>query len=170
MPLLLKDGQPADDTWTTVDDDAKALPEGPVIVGLARWHRDRALLTARNTPLGIRLKSQEGAEEIAADLDRFTLVALEFPKYRDGRAFTTARALREYHGYGGEIRAVGHTIPDQYLFLVRTGFTSVEVDDGANLASWRQALTEFSIAYQHDRTAAAPLSGLRRRLTSTMPS
>ena len=165
MPLLLKDGQPVEDSWTAIDDDAKALPEGPVIVSLARWLRDRALLSVRNTPLGIRLKSQEGADEIAADLDRFALVALEFPKYRDGRAFTTARALREYHNYTGEIRAVGHTIPDQYLFLVRTGFTSVEVADSANLASWRQALSEFSVTYQHDRSAAQPLSGLRRRFS-----
>ena len=126
--------------------------------------RDRAALSARNTPLGIRLKSAELAGEIAADLDRFVLVALEFPVFRDGRAFSTARELREHHGFTGDIRALGHILPDQYQFLVRTGFTSVEVSDGANLASWRHALGEITVAYQAAVTGDGPLSNLRRRI------
>ena len=164
MALLLKDGAVAENPWLSVEDDAATVPDGPVILGLARWRRDRAALSARNTPLGIRLKSAELAGEIAADLDRFVLVALEFPVFRDGRAFSTARELREHHGFTGDIRALGHILPDQYQFLVRTGFTSVEVSDGANLASWRHALGEITVAYQAAVTGDGPLSNLRRRI------
>ena len=164
MALLLKDGAVAENPWQTVADDAETIPDGPVILGLARWRCDGALLSARNTPLGVRLKSDQLADEIAPDLDRFALVALEFPVFRDGRAFSTARELREHYGFTGDIRALGHILPDQYQFLVRTGFTSVEVADTANLASWRQALTEITVAYQAAQTDDTPLSNLRRRI------
>jgi uncharacterized protein (DUF934 family) len=166
MALLLKDGQPVGDSWTHLDDAAGAVPEGPVIVSLDRWRRDRAALITRNTPVGVRLKSNQLAPEIAADLARFALVALEFPRFRDGRAFSTARELREHHGYTGEIRAFGHILPDQYQFLVRTGFTTVELPDGAGLASWRHALAEIDVAYQAGVAGDAPLSLLRRKLAT----
>ncbi|MEI6558019.1 MAG: DUF934 domain-containing protein [Rhodospirillaceae bacterium] len=167
MALLLKDGAVADNPWITIADGAAdPLPDGPVIVGLAEWRRDRAALSARNTPLGVRLKSSERADEIAADLDRFTLVALEFPVFRDGRPFSTARELREHYGFRGEIRALGHVLADQYQFLVRTGFTSVEVADGAALVNWRHALSEITVAYQPGAIDESPLSSLRRRVAT----
>ena len=170
MALLLKDGAVAENPWISVGDDDAAVPDGPVIVGLARWRRDRAALSARNTPLGLRLKSDQLAGEIADSLDRFALVALEFPVFRDGRAFSTARELRERHGFSGEIRALGHLLPDQFQFLVRTGFSSVEVAEGANLASWRHALGEISIAYQAGVGEESPLSNLRRRAAPSQPA
>jgi len=164
MALLLKDGRTVDDPWSAVADDAAVLPDGPAVVGLERWRRDRAALEARNAPLGIRLQSHQLAGEIAGDLGRFGLVVLEFPKFRDGRAFSTARALREQYSYTGEIRAAGHVIPDQYLFLTRVGVTTVEVPEGANLDSWRRALAEVSVAYQSGVLDDAPLAGLRRKV------
>lgn len=164
MALLLKDGRTVENSWNAVADEAEILPDGPVIVSLDRWRRDRAALAGRNVPLGVRLKSHQTAAEIASDLGRFDVVALEFPKFRDGRPFSTARDLRERYGFSGEIRAVGHVIPDQYLFLIRTGFSSVEVPDNANLVTWRLALEEVSVAYQLGVLDDAPLSGLRRKI------
>lgn len=164
MALLLKDGLPVEDPWISLDDAVEAIPDGPVIVSLDRWRRDRAVLVARNSPVGVRLKSSQRTGEIAPDLDRVALVALEFPKFRDGRAFSTARELRERYGYTGEIRAVGHTLPDQYQFLIRTGFSTVTVPDGANLATWQHALTEIGVAYQAGVAGDTPLSLLRRKI------
>ncbi|MEI6985869.1 MAG: DUF934 domain-containing protein [Rhodospirillaceae bacterium] len=164
MALLLKDGEAVCDPWAMCGDDDTALPDGPAIVSLERWHRDRSLLSARNAPLGVRMKSHQLADEIAGDLDRFGLVVLEFPKFRDGRPFSTARALREHHGFTGEIRACGHVIPDQYQFLIRTGFNSVEVASSAKMDSWKLALHEITIAYQGGILDEAPLSMLRRKL------
>jgi uncharacterized protein (DUF934 family) len=164
MALLLADGTLADNPWVAVPDAAETVPEGPVLVSLERWNRERDTLAARNTPLGIRLRSDQRADAIAGDLGRFVLVALEFPVFRDGRAFSTARELRERHGFAGDIRALGHVLPDQLQFLVRTGFTSVDIADSANLASWRHALTEITVAYQAGIAGDSPLSNLRRRV------
>lgn len=76
-------------------------------------------------PIGIRVTPDVGADKVAPLLGRVDLVVIEFPKFRDGRGFTTARALREKYGYEGEIRAIGHVIPDQFDFLVQCGFSTL---------------------------------------------
>jgi uncharacterized protein (DUF934 family) len=87
-------------------------------------------------------------EEIVPAMAGNAVVTIEFPVFRDGRGFSLARALREHHGYTGAIRAAGHIIADQYAFLVRCGFTQVELPDGADPAEWRRALSVIAIAYQ----------------------
>ena len=106
MPLI-KGDRIVDDPWIAVDDEDE-LPEGaPAIVSLARWRAERDTLAGRNAPLGIRLRADQPPGEIAADLDRFQVIALEFPSFGDGRAYSYARLLRGRHGYRGELRAVG---------------------------------------------------------------
>jgi len=163
MPLI-EQGRAIADAWTTLADDAAVPAEGPVVVGFARWQAERETLAARAAPLGVRLPSNVPAGAIAADLARFALVVLEFPKFRDGRGFSTARELRERYGYTGEIRAVGHVIADQYPMLVRCGVSTVEVPETANLESWAKALNTVTIAYQPGLTAEEPLALLRRRI------
>ncbi len=147
MPLL-KDGRIVDDAWIAVGDADPIPADKPVIVGLDRWTRERAGLLGRNAPLGIRLKSSEPPEQIAADLARFALVALEFPYFKDGRAYSYARLLRERYGYKGELRAVGHVLRDQYLFMARCGFDAFEVKDAKAVDAFKQAMAEFSVFYQ----------------------
>ena len=93
MTKLLKSGAFAADTYQSVA-DTDALPDGAVIVSLARFEKEREQLLARNTPLGVRLKSDENPTRLGDDVNRLSLVALEFPKFRDGRAFSWARLLR----------------------------------------------------------------------------
>ena len=107
---------------------AEAIPPaGPVIVSLQQWQAHRADLLARGTPLGIRLHSDQSPELIAADVPHFALVALEFPKFRDGRAYSYARLLRERYGFKGELRAVGEVLLEQLFFMLRTGFDAFEL-------------------------------------------
>ena len=162
MPLI-KDGRIVEDGWTTVADGEAVPADRPAIISFERWQAERDSFAGRNAALGVRVKSGTLAPAIAPDLDRFALVAVEFPKFRDGRGFSTARELRERYGFTGEIRAVGHVIPDQYRFLVRTGFTSVEAPDGTNEASWAHALTEITVAFQPSLDETQPVSLLRRR-------
>ncbi len=163
MPLI-KDGRVAEDAWTHVADGEAVPADRPAIISFERWKAERDQFEGRNAALGVRVTSATLAPAIAPDLDRFALVAVEFPKFRDGRGFSTARTLRERYGYRGEIRAVGHVIPDQYRFLVRTGFTAVEAPDGTNPESWAHALSEISVAFQPSLDEAPALSLLRRRL------
>ncbi|MGG5821116.1 DUF934 domain-containing protein [Falsiroseomonas sp. HW251] len=163
MPLL-EAGALRPDEFRSVADD-EALPDGPSLVSLERLLRDAPALAARNAPLGVVLPSDADPAVLEPLLDRLSLVALRFPKARDGRAFTQARALRERHGFAGEIRATGHVLPDQYAFLLRCGVTTVEVPDGTDAAVWARALQFIPIAYQAavagDGDALGPL---RRRV------
>jgi len=157
MPLI-KDDEIVADPWIAVDDE-EALPEGaPAIVSLARWRAEHEVLAGRNAPLGIRLRADQPPGEIAAELDRFQVIALEFPSFGDGRAYSYARLLRERHGYRGELRAVGQVLRDQALFMRRCGFDAFEVAEGAGVAGWREALGEISVFYQptEDGRPAAP--------------
>jgi uncharacterized protein (DUF934 family) len=161
---LLRDTGIVADRFVAVGDD-EPLPAGtPVLVSLERWRAERQTLLGRNTEIGVRLKSEQPAEEIAADLDRIALVAVEFFKYRDGRGFSTARELRERFNYQGEIRAFGHVIADQYAFLRRCGFNSVEIADAAKVDTWVAALDKITIAYQPDFDSERGTSLLRRHL------
>ena len=159
---LIKNGVVAADPWRWVLDETELPDEGDLIVGLERWQKDRERLQARPGRLGIRLKSDQLVETIAGDLKRFDLIALEFPKFNDGRAFSTARLLRERHGYQGELRAVGHLIQDQFLFLQRCGFDALEVDDRADLAAWEQAIAAIGVFYQEAADGRVPAARQRQ--------
>jgi uncharacterized protein (DUF934 family) len=145
--VLVKDGVQVDDLWKSAD-DGEDLPDGPAIVTLARWRSERDRLDARNAPLGIRLESDASVADIAADLGRFSLVALEFPVFTDGRPFSMARQLRDRYGFEGEIRAVGDVLRDQILFMVRCGFDAFEMQGEDGAKDWRAAMSEFGVFYQ----------------------
>jgi uncharacterized protein (DUF934 family) len=145
---ILKHGVPQRNDWLSLADDA-ALPEGAaVIVSLARWQAERDSLVQRNAPVGVRLKSDQSPVAIAGDLDHVALVAIEFPKFTDGRGFSYARMLRDRFGYAGEIRAVGQVLRDQYLFMVRCGIDTIELPDDIDIQGYIEALGEFSVWYQ----------------------
>jgi len=147
MPLL-KDGKLIDDPWTHLPDEVAIPASGPVIVGLKRWREERDVLLKRKDPVGVRLQSDHVAGDVGDDLDSLGVVALAFPVYRDGRAYTNARRLRERHGFKGEIRAIGNVLRDQYLFMQRCGFDALEVKEGETEEDWEKATNAFSDFYQ----------------------
>jgi uncharacterized protein (DUF934 family) len=146
MPLI-KNGALADDNFTAVADDAD-LPGAAVIVSLTRFQKDRAALLARNTPLGVRLRADQSPAALGEDVQRLSLIVLEFPKFRDGRAFSWARMLRTRLGYTGEIRATGDFLYDQLAFMTRVGIDAFEVPEKITLELFRRALGEMRFAYQ----------------------
>jgi len=147
MPLI-KDNRFVKDTWIALSDDDSLPISAPVIVSLERWRAEREHLTGRNAPLGIRLRSDQAPAELAEDLAHFALIALDFPKFTDGRAYSYARLLRERYGFTGELRAVGAVLRDQYSFMLRCGFNAIEVATEIDLEAWRAALGEVSVVYQ----------------------
>jgi uncharacterized protein (DUF934 family) len=145
---VLKHGALQPNDWLTVA-DGEALPEGkPVVVTLDRWLKERDALIGHNSPLGVRLRSDQSPAAIADDLARFALIVLEFPKFTDGRGYSHARNLRQRLGYTGELRATGNVLRDQYLFMDRCGIDSVELADAAKADGFLESLGEFSIWYQ----------------------
>jgi len=128
MPLW-KNGEFVADAWQFVADDAPLPDDAPVFVTLARWRAERDALGRRNAPLGLVLPPGSIWDDIAADLSRFPAIAVEVPKYGDGRAFSIARLLRERDGYAGEIRAVGAYIIDQVPLMRRVGIDAFQTED-----------------------------------------
>ncbi len=147
MPLL-KNGKLIDDPWTHVADEVAVPASGPVIVGLKRWRQERDALIKRKDPVGVRLQSDHTAGDVAPDLEHLGAVALAFPVFKDGRAYSNARRLRERHGYTGEIRAIGNVLRDQYLFMQRCGFDALEVKEGETEKDWLEATGVVSVFYQ----------------------
>jgi uncharacterized protein (DUF934 family) len=121
--------------------EGEAIPDAPAILSKARWVAERPQLSGRNAPLALLVAVGESVDDIAADLPRFALIALSFPKFVDGRAFSTATLLRDKHGYAGELRAVGNVLTDQISYMRRCGFDSFEVSHGPT----RKALAEDRI-------------------------
>lgn len=156
MERIIKNRQIIEDSWRQVADDAE-LPAGPIIVTLARWRRERAALAERGEPVGVRLPNTVNVAELAEDLARWPVVALEFPRFADGRAFSQARLLRERYGYRGEIRAVGDVLRDQLLFMARSGFDAFEVRADRSLEDALEAFGEFSVSYQPGADQPLPL-------------
>jgi uncharacterized protein (DUF934 family) len=145
---LIKNGELVASSFVDASAAEAIPPSGPVIVSLAQWQAQRDALIARGTPLGIRLHSDQPPDLIAADLARFVVIALEFPKFRDGRAYSYARLLRERYGYKGELRAVGDVLLEQLFFMLRTGFDAFELTSQDPLGDYRTALADFSVWYQ----------------------
>ncbi|GBQ93098.1 hypothetical protein AA23498_1634 [Acetobacter nitrogenifigens DSM 23921 = NBRC 105050] len=143
MPLL-ENGRAVADRWTYAV-EGQPLGEGPVIVPSSRLSEG---LGRAGGELGVLLAPDEAAETLRAALARLSLVAVRFPIFRDGRAFSQARALREHLHFKGEVRAVGHILPDQYEFLLRCGVTTVEAPENADISVWNAALQRFSVAMQ----------------------
>ena len=160
MTKIIKGGACAQDRYAPVADDA-ALPEGAVLVSLARFQKERAALLARNTPIGVKLQASENPELLGDDVNHFALIALEFPKFRDGRAFSWARMLRTRLGFTGEIRAVGDFLYDQVNYQHRVGFDAWEVPDTFTLEMFNRALTEMTNVYQPSTDGKKTIRELR---------
>jgi len=163
MPLL-KDGLPTEDSWRLAESEEDLDQDGPLFVTAELWHSARARLAGRNAPLGLRLKSDQSPADLAEDLAHFKAIALEFPKFTDGRPYSHARILRERLGFRGELRAVGAVLHDQLAFMERCGFDAVELDAPEAAASWTAATREFSAWYQPAGEGGRPIPALRRRL------
>jgi uncharacterized protein (DUF934 family) len=164
MPTLIRwrDGRAlaSEDGFTNLDDEqfvaAGDLPPGDVIVSLSRFQTDGERLLGEGRRVGVRVLADEAVEALAYDLPRIALVALEFPKFRDGRAFTAARLLRERMGFAREVRAVGDVLLEQAKFMVRCGFDAFEPADGATPEQWTQAAGRFRHVYQRAADGRAP--------------
>ncbi|PKQ05941.1 MAG: oxidoreductase [Alphaproteobacteria bacterium HGW-Alphaproteobacteria-12] len=162
---LVRNGAFVEDDFIAVGDE-DALPDGPAIVSLERWQAERDTLIARNAPIGVRLQSGQEPGSIAGDLDRIDLVALEFPVYRNGRAYSYARLLRERYGFKGEVRAVGNVLRDQFQFMIRCGFDALEVADNITPEIWAENAGSFSLFYQPSADGKETVLSLRQRLAA----
>lgn len=166
MPLV-KQGQTVSDPYLRVLDDAPIPDDGAVIVPAARFLADAGELIKRDAPLGVLWPNDRAISELEPYLDRLALIALVFPNFKDGRAYSQARILRERHQFRGELRATGQVLRDQFLFLLRAGFDSFEVTKEADAQAFTDAVRRYSVFYQP--AADGQLPAFRRRVVARKP-
>ncbi len=145
---LVKSGQVVADTYVRVADDAPIPGGAAVIIPAARFLAQAEEILRREAPIGVLWPNNRRVAELAPYLDRLALVALEFPKFRDGRAYSQARLLRETYSFRGELRATGDVLRDQFIFLLRAGFDAFEVRKDADAAAFADEIARHSVFYQ----------------------
>ena len=121
MPLV-KQGAITADAYAHVADDAGIPAGGAVLIPAARFLAEADALIERNDPLGVIWPNNRDLDELVPYLGKLAVVALMFPSFRDGRAYSQARLLRERYGYKGELRATGQVLRDQFVLMLRAGF------------------------------------------------
>ncbi len=147
MPIV-KDGRIVPNPWVFEEGDTVLGGDAPIIVTLERWQTERERLIGHNGPIGLLLKDDQSPALVADDLSRFSLIALDFPAFKNGRGYSSARLLRQRYGFAGEIRAVGDVLRDQIAFMARCGIDSFSVADSFPIEAWPEIMGEMSHVYQ----------------------
>jgi uncharacterized protein (DUF934 family) len=169
MATLIKERRIVADNWHLLERGAKGeLPEvparGDVIVPLALWLARREDLLAHPGKLGVWLDANEGPEALANDVERFPLIAVNFPKFGDGRGYSVARLLRERYGFKGELRAIGDVLHDHLFFMAQCGFDAFALREDQDAQEALSVFGAFSDSYQTSVLRPVPL--FRRRLAA----
>ena len=157
---IIRDRAIVDDDYTYVPDGAELPADAKPIVPLAHFVKAREALLLRHAAVGVRITSDTLPAAIP-DIARLALIAIEFPRFTDGRGYSIARLLRDRHGFRGELRAVGWVLRDQLYYMERCGFTSFELKPGKPLESALEAFGELTVKYQAATDDPRPL--YRRR-------
>jgi uncharacterized protein (DUF934 family) len=167
---IIRDRQIVADDWTLIPAGEEGAPvalptSGKLIVPLNVWQAQRDVLLERagqqNAPLGVWFDSNEDPADIAADVQRFAVIAVNFPRFADGRGYSTAFLLRSRYGYQGELRAIGDVLRDQLFYMLRVGFNAFAVRADRDIEDALKALNDFSETYQASVDQPVPL--FRRR-------
>lgn len=162
MRNIIKNKAVVADDWTILrlgendTPETVAVPAGKVIVPLKVWQTQRAALEGR-ADLGVWIGSSERPEELKDDIKRFSLIAVDFPKFADGRGYSIAYNLRARLGYTGELRAVGDVLRDQLFYMQRVGFDAFAVREDKNIHDALKGLTDFSEVYSNSWDQKSPL-------------
>jgi uncharacterized protein (DUF934 family) len=161
MPLV-KDGKITGDLFVHVPDGAELPGDGAILVPAARFLEDPEALLKRAGKVGVIWPNNRDLDDLVPYLGRVAAVALVFPSFRDGRAYSQARLLRERHGFDGELRATGQVLRDQFVFMLRAGFDTFEVKKDSDAEAFASTAKRYSVFYQP--TGDGRVTALHRRM------
>jgi len=164
MPLV-KGGRISKDEFVHLADDAPLPEQANVLVSARRFLEGPETLLQRNGKLAVIWPNSRDLDDLVPYLGRLAAVALVFPTFRDGRAYSQARLLRERHSFRGELRATGQVLRDQFVFMLRAGFDAFEVKKEGDAEAFSQTVKRYSVFYQPtgDGRLAAPHRRLKLR-------
>jgi uncharacterized protein (DUF934 family) len=136
--------------------ESVAIPAGKVIVPLKVWQAQGTALRARGN-IGVWLASDERPELLKDDVAILPVIAVDFPKFADGRGYSTAFNLRARLGFEGELRAIGDVLRDQLFYMQRVGFNAFATRPDRNIHDALKGLSDFSEVYQTSLDQKSPL-------------
>lgn len=149
-----------DNTWTRIDQDYDlnaGAPQQDLLVSLETWNNLKEQLSNYNGRIGLAISGDVEPDNFIDQLDKFAMIAIEFPKFADGRGYSLARLLRERYGYIGELRAIGDVLRDQLFYLQRCGFNAFEIRDDRCVEDALNAFNDFTVTYQADANEKRPI-------------
>ena len=151
------------DDWKLIRelDNSASIPEGNVILPFSYWKAKRDELLKQDTEHAVWINGSINTEELVDDLESFSLIALDFPAFKDGRSYSHARLLRDRYHFQGELRAIGDVLRDQLFFMQRCGIDSFEVREDKNVEDALKGLEDFTVRYQAAADDAIPVYKLR---------
>ena len=161
MPLV-KNGKITTDLFVHVADGAELPGDGDILVSAQRFLEDPDALLERAGKVGVIWPNNRDIAELVPYLGKLATVALVFPTFRDGRAYSQARLLRERYNYRGDLRATGQVLRDQFVFMLRAGFDAFEVKKQADAEAFMQTAKRYSVFYQP--TGDGRITALHRRM------
>jgi uncharacterized protein (DUF934 family) len=156
MPLL-RQRELVEDTWVTLGEQPPA-DDVALLVPFAKFKETPDAFRARKGKLGIRLAPADKVEDLAAELPRLSLVAIEFTGPGEGRGYSQAKLLRARYKFAGEVRAVGHVKQDQVYLMARVGIDAFDLAPTEKPEVAIATLERFKIAY----TPGSPLPSIKR--------
>src|ERR1700750_347380 len=162
MPLV-KGGKITDEVFAHVAGGGDLPEQAAILVSAKRFLADPDVLLGRpGVKLGVVWPNNQDVDALVPYLDRLAVVALVFPSFRDGRAYSQARLLRERYAYRGELRATGQVLRDQFVFMLRAGFDAFEVKKDSDAAAFARTVKRYSVFYQP--TGDGRVTALHRRM------
>ena len=166
---IIRDKRVENDLWQVLGLEADfpaEIPHGPVLVPLAAWKARREDLLARHEPFGVWLEADEDPAELADAAALLKVIGVHFPKWGDGRGFSTGTLLRGRYDFRGELRAFGDLGRDHVLHLSRCGFDVIKLGPRHDPEKALAAFSEFSVTYQ--AALDEPLPFFRRRVANVL--
>jgi uncharacterized protein (DUF934 family) len=160
MPLV-KNGKIATDIYVHVAEGAEIPADGAILVPAARFLGDPEALLRRPDKVGVVWPNNRDLDDLVPYLGRLAVVALVFPSFRDGRAYSQARLLRERYRFQGELRATGQVLRDQFVFMLRAGFDAFDVKKEKDADAFAETVMRYTVFYQP--TGDGRLTALGRR-------
>ena len=146
---VIKNAEIIEDNWQLIrEPHAEALPEGELIVPFKFWKENETLFAGRESGTGIWIDGSVDVEDIVDYLDRFPIIALDFPAFTDGRCYSHARLLKQRYHYSGDMRAIGDVLRDQLFYMMRCGFDSFQLRDDKDYEDALNGFRDFSVTYQ----------------------
>jgi uncharacterized protein (DUF934 family) len=161
MPLV-KNGKISTDEFVHVPDGAELPGDGAILVSAARFLEDPETLSRRTGKTGVIWPNNRDLDELVPYLGGLAMVALVFPSFRDGRAYSQARLLRERYRFHGELRATGQVLRDQFVFMLRAGFDAFEVKKESDAEAFTNTAKRYSVFYQP--TGDGRITALHQRM------